>query len=278
MIHQPDPYAEQAEKQKKLMIWGAAGAVVLLLLGIGIGVLAARKEPDPSVLVKPQKPAPPVLAAKADPGPPVLPADNAMPKDVLDWLEHLRKTEQKRNALTTGFSSQVPQLMASAMKGGLTDRQYVNGDVESASFEPIAKQLDALADQQATVKAFLDSKVVPAECAAINSEYQQTLVESERYVRALAASFRSVFTDPGKSTATVTDATENEERLIDESTRRADSLIQAVCDKYKTRKWFSLEADVLGGLGSMVKQLRGGLPNLGGLNTGAGTLDSGLDK
>ncbi|MFX8270411.1 hypothetical protein ABTL25_20200, partial [Acinetobacter baumannii] len=80
----PDPYADQAAKQKKLMIGGAVGAVVLLALGIGIGVLAARKGPDPAVLVKPAKPSPPVLAAKADPGPPVLPSDNAMPKEILE--------------------------------------------------------------------------------------------------------------------------------------------------------------------------------------------------
>jgi hypothetical protein len=272
MTPYPDPYADQAEKQKKLMIWGAVGAVVLLLLGVGIGVLAARKGPDTAVLVKPEKPAPPVMAAKADPAPPVLPADNAMPKDVLDWLEHLRKTDAESATAARGLVGPLLKMaVINPTTMGLSQEQMFGEDgpaVEKPPTQNLEKEVEKNRTEWARIRDFYHQLPPPAECAAIAAEYETVVSEKELMTTEIMKKVQDASTDPQGAIDALTKSYGTSSTRIDAAAKRADALVQQICDKYKTRKWFSLDADPLGGL----------MPSVGGMSQGVGLPNAGTSK
>src|SRR5579859_1872689 len=72
-------------------LWPTVGVLALLLAAL-IGVVAH--------LVSAAKPSGPHLVAQGSAGPvPLAVGKPTMPKDIYDWLDHLRQTEDRKNAL-----------------------------------------------------------------------------------------------------------------------------------------------------------------------------------
>ncbi|MES1228219.1 MAG: hypothetical protein ABUL72_06070, partial [Armatimonadota bacterium] len=236
MIHTPDPYAAQIDKQKKVMVWAILGAVVLLALGIGIGVLAAQKGPDTAILAKPSKPSPPVLAAKADAPPPVLNTDNKMPKEVLDWLMHLQKIDGDSSSAARDLVGPLLKMaFVNPTTMGLTQEQLFGEDgpdVEHPPTAPVAKEAEKNSASWVRIRDDYHSFPPPPECASIAAEYEQVISEKQQMTTEIMAQINNASKDPQAAIDTLTHTYGTSSKRIDDAAKRADKLVQAICDKY----------------------------------------------
>ena len=251
-----------AEAKKKAWVFALIGALAVLALFGGLfasGALrfGAKQEPL-AVLPATGKAPPPALAATGKASPPQLQAQGTkvyMPDDVRAWLEHLERIEKRRMDMSHLQVAKAMEMLVALQAGGTLPMlqgllDEAAGGEEMKSPGPVKETMDSAQNirnswQQLT--ADFNSVQPPAECIPIRNEYDVTLREtgamigdiigavegaSENRDGALAALMRM----RGKSTG------------IDKSAIKSDDLVQGICDKYETRKWFKITADVGGGL------------------------------
>ncbi len=252
-----DPYQNQTSKSK---VWLAVGALVLVAMigfGLGAGVLGLRGKDNASTLNLTAKPQAPVLAEDGKPSGPVLPADNIMPRDVLDWLKHLEETERRRRDLSNQeLGKLLPMMVNLQTGGGVSPMKSLFGDegpdVEHLPTADIEKATEEVRDDWRRLDDFFQSVPPPAECAPIQAAYSQAIGETSAMMMDILGVVKSAAEDPQDALAKLNAMRGKSSDRIDKSARRTDELVQDICDKYKTRKWFRIDTDFGGGLGGAI--------------------------
>jgi len=234
------------------------GVVLLFVLGLGaFGVLGARgSQPAKSTLVaKGALPDNSPLAARArTPDTPLArtaqaPTKVQMPADVLAWLEHLRKSEEHREKVTTGqLGTALKERAGLELSGGGKDlaEQLLNGiDDPNSEMKPPTEKLGQvfkqMKDEYAQVTQYFMSMPPPAECRPIQEAYQQALTETTEQIGNIsdamaAGNMEALLNMRGKSN-----------QGIDTPGKKTDRLVGEICAKYDTPRWFYIKSDITTG-------------------------------
>lgn len=240
-------------QRKRNNIILAICAAVAGLLGIFFGLRAA------GLLQLGQKTGVPVLTAKGSNGNAVMqqvasggPAVTqqkeqiiSMPDDIREWLEHLRKTEEKRVHLTQG---QLTDALVEKTKGSIAGgadavQALANGiDDPNSEMKPptegLARLLKKMHDDCVGLTEHFDSVKPPEECVPIRNAYDQALNETSGELGDIADHLAAGDIDrllkmKGQSKAN-----------IDSPAKTTDRLVGEICEKYHTRRWFSIQSDI----------------------------------
>lgn len=246
-------------------MWMGAGitaaALVLLLLGLSAaGVLRFGAHQSAPVLPVVVNSSPPVLTEP-------VPKHTEMPDDIRDWLEHLRKTEDQRVATTqqqmnhvlvnANLNSVLDQ--SDALKQWLDPGEDTNLKQDKGTQE--TKQLiEGVRPAWAKLATFFESKVPPAECKEIGDKYDQVLRETGATIGDLTDIINGGLDDPRSAVSKLEKIKGDNSEHIDKPAKDVDQMVQDICDKYKTRKWFTIHGDI--GSGGMLSMP---LPNFGGI-------------
>lgn len=251
-----------AEAKKKAWIFALIGALAVLALFGGLfasGALrfGAKQEPM-AVLPATGKAPPPALAATGKAPPPQLQVQGKkvyMPDDVRAWLEHLERIEKRRMDMSHEQVAKAMEMLVALQAGGTME--MLNGLLEEASGGeevktpgPVKETMGAaqsIRDKWRQLTTDFNSMPPPAECVPTRNEYDVTLRETGAMIGDIIgavegstenrdAALAALMKMRGKSTG------------IDKSAVKTDDLVQGICDKYETRKWFKITADVGGGL------------------------------
>lgn len=260
-----DPYAKERRRPTTALLVGVVLLALILLIGGGLATLGllgprgqnalATKQETPSVLPQVTKPAP-VLPQVNEPAPALeVPTDTGMPDDVRDWLEHLRKTEERRKKMAADQLGELAVMMAKMQTAGLADamKEILSEDDSQSSEEPSKADLVKIdaAEKKREWQALLtdfQSYPPPAECAPIQASYSQALGETSGMIIEVLEAVDMAQESPEKAISALTQMQGTSSGRIDELAKATDGQVQDICDKYKTRKWFSIASDVGGGI------------------------------
>ncbi len=270
-----DPYLGEKRKPAVFLTVGIVLLLLLLVLGGGLATLGlfgprgsqslAADSGTTSVLpqvTEPQTVLPQVtepqtsLPQVTDPEPSLqAPQDTAMPADVRDWLEHLRKTEDRRKRLSSEHVGELMVMLTKMQTSGLTDAlKGIFGEEEDTG-EQAPSQADSVKIDASEKRkewqellAFFQSYPPPAECVPIQASYSHALGETSGMIIEILEAVDMAQESPEKAIAALTAIQGTSGDRIDEYAKQTDEQVQSVCDRYKTRKWFKIAADVGGGL------------------------------
>ena len=254
--------AARADAKKKALVFALIGALAVLAIFGGLfasGALrfGAKQEPM-AVLPATGKSSPPALAATGTAPEPQLQVQGKkvyMPDDVRAWLEHLERIEKRRMEMSHEQVAKAMEMLVALQAGGTME--MLNGLLEEAAGGeevktpgPVKETMGAaqsILEKWQQLTADFNSLPPPAECIPTRNEYDVTLRETGAMIGDIIgavegstenrdAALAALMKMRGKSTG------------IDKSAVKTDDLVQGICDKYETRKWFKITADVGGGL------------------------------
>ncbi len=256
----------QQRKSPLGWILGIACLAALAILGFFVINLLQKtgQESPGNFLAKQGQAPPPVLQKTGEPPPPVL-ADHAqaakkMPADILRWLEHLERVERKRGILAQQGLASFMVMAQSAQFGsdikGLEG--LASGDPEANMPETSADKLGkSSADTKAEwgrLRVEFDSLRPPQECQTIADSYTHALEETGSMITDVMDALEASKEDPQKALQSLY-GMKNQSGAIDQYGNETDTKVGSICDKYDTRKWFSISSDfgnssILGSLGA----------------------------
>jgi hypothetical protein len=207
----------------------------------------------------------PLTAKGAGSGPVPLSVGRAtMPKDVYDWLDHLRQTEDKKNELT---KEQTSQLMIEMTKlnglggayGMLDDKDNLDPDKMQDPKQRLGEKLGDLREPWRDLIKYFESVPPPAECQDLAHTYDQALDEVSGEIGDLGDALGGDSgSDPQDMITKLQKLQGQSTGTIDKYFSVSDDMVTSICNKYNTNKWFKIEADQsstlnsgLGGLGGM---------------------------
>ncbi len=186
-----------------------------------------------------------------------------MPKDIYDWLEHLRKTEFKADQLTARQVSDfsITKILTGTGMSEDTMKQLLWGDPGEAELKPptedIAKKAAQAQREWEELRTFFNSYPPPAECVPIRNSYDQGLKETGAMLFEILDAIAKVFENPSEAHRLVSEMKGDSAKRVDSNRKDTDQKVADICNKYDTKKWFDIPADIGGGmLGSM------GMPNV----------------
>lgn len=242
------------QRRKTTIIAVAIGLIATLFAGgvamKSMGLIGASGQTPEEKLLQAQGKVPdaPLFAVGKTPTPPLQavgekPAE--MPDDIYKWLEHLRKSEEKRTEITMSqLTTAYTEKEKSQLAGGVdTLKNLLNGidDPNSEMHPPtekLASVLKAMHDQCREVQDFFDSMPPPAECVPIRDAYDQALTEEAGQMGDIAdhiaaGDVEKLLKMEGKSA-----------QGIDSAGAKTDRLVGEICDKYHKRRWFDIATDI----------------------------------
>lgn len=240
-------------------MWGIIVGV-LALLGTVAGLMASgmlkvgASKNDPAIRAQGSTPPPLLTAQGSDPDPGVKAYGErvVMPDDVRKWLEHLEETERRRvetakdqiMSLIVLKSSLGPGGVAAAIKGILGDGEEEippTRDVEQASAD--------LQRPWRELNEFFNSVQPPEECVPIRNKYDIPLRETGTQIRDIEAILSSAGAggDPKELITKLNQIFEGHKSVVDKPAAETDAMVQQICNKYDTRKWFAIQGNVGGG-------------------------------
>lgn len=273
-----DPFAVQAKQTKLYLTIGVALMVVALWLGLlGAGVLGLGSSLGGNVTKSGHSSAP-VTPAGSEPPPGITASGienipvtvneqevKQMPAHILDWLKHLERCERRKVDIAGAEMSSIGVLSAFGSIGGIRPGDF--NDPEAAIDKMPGKEehekTESFAAQWDELIGFFDSKPAPNECLPIRNSYDQHIGEVKAYLGQIRDIFASLGTD-SENIELMQQKLEQCRRMlqdnksaIDVAGKDADKEVQAICDKYGVRKWFSINSDVGGGLSGVMSGLGG---------------------
>ncbi len=237
--------------------WLGLGVGLLLLIALafmvgarsGLFTQAQVKKPDAPSLLEAQPPkieAPSVLEAqppKID-APSIAEADapKPPPKHVVDWLEHLRRTEERRQRLERNVAPVMSMLVQAtvaraAAMGGIAQGDF---DKAEADYEREREKLRQGYQQRqrewAELLQYFQSVPPPPECRTLADTYYVGLSE---YITSITQIEKSLIeNDIGALTGMLGSVQSD----LDARFARADEELTRVCEQYGIRKYFSIGA------------------------------------
>jgi len=261
-----DPYQNQ---NRKNMLWLGGGVGLLLIvsiLGFTAGFLKMFGQGGGSpVRVQGTAPEPPPLL-DAGSVPETMTREDAksMPKDVYDWLKHLERIERERRRMATAQAAELSVAMTKMSLGGATEmlKGLMSGEEPGGEEPPLptddlVKSTEAKRQDWAKLIEDYRSFPPPAECGPAAAAYDEALTETRAMMMEVLESMALAQEDPDKAIAALTSLQGTSTERIDVAGKDTDREVQAICDKYETRKWFGISSDFAGGL-------MGGIPSMPG--------------
>jgi len=262
----PTPQTQGASKAK----WWAIGVGALLLMAIafvvgmqsGLITRANVQKPEaPSVLEAqaPKVDAPSVLEAQ----PPKVDAPSVLeteapkppPKHVVDWLEHLRKTEERRRRLERAYAPVFSMLFQALAMHAAPMKSAAEDDLDRAE-EELERQREKLRDgyqqrqqEWAQLLQYFRSVPPPPECQTLADAYFAALSQYVNTILQIEKSF--IENDLGVIPLFGSGQSDLNARFA-----RADEELTRVCEQYGIRKDFSIAAQGF----DLTRILGGGLP------------------
>ena len=262
----PTSQTHSASKAK----WWAIGVGVLLLMAIafvvgtqsGLITRANVQAPEaPSVLEAqaPKVDAPSVLEAQ----PPKVDAPSVLeteapkppPKHVVDWLEHLRKTEERRRRLERAYAPVFSMLFQALAMHAAPMKSAAEDDLDRAE-EELERQREKLRDgyqqrqqEWAQLLQYFRSVPPPPECQTLADAYFAALSQYVNTILQIEKSF--IENDLGVIPLFGSGQSDLNARFA-----RADEELTRVCEQYGIRKYFAIGAQGT----ELIRSLGGGLP------------------
>lgn len=251
-------------KPNRTWLWVTLGTLLMALVALGLltatGILRFGASTGPEVLqVKGNAPTRVLEARGEGPGTALQatgerPERKEMPRDVYDWLEHLRRTEEKRKAIATDqVSTAMVTMTELQVAGGLDALKGLLDAAEDPSAEvaPPTQQVqidtEAMRGQWTQLIQFFESVPAPAECVPIRDRYSRVLYETSGMITDILGSIENSKTDPQAAISALNGMRGRSEQAIGTPAKEAERLVGEICAKYDVRKWFSVEADFGGG-------------------------------
>lgn len=278
---QHDPYSNASRNRWIGVAIGSFALIVLLILGIGANINLRQTKEDPvsvlksstsgssSILPQTSGDTTPVLGIESNDLPAVLPQvsnenpvlaqtvpeDTQMPDDVRAWLEHLQKIEAFRVEMTTNQLSEMmttfAQLQASKVTGaieGILGEEGGESTSDPSSKQNLHGQADTTRQRWKALLAEFRKLPPPSECVPIATSYEECLGETSAMIFEILNALESSDNDPQAAVASLIKMQGTSSSRIDKLANTSDRQLGAICDKYKTRKWFSITSDVGGGM------------------------------
>ena len=273
-----DPYRQENKRTVIAVAVGLGLLLLVLLLGGGLAslglfggsnagvtgkqgqgsasLLPLNRDGTNSVLSKSGSIAEPSLPQVSDDPAPALPIpeNTPMPADVREWLEHLRKTDARRKKMASSQIGDMLAMMAKMQTAGIADAMKGLFGDEDASSQPEDKvqtftlNVEKKKSEWKELEQFFLSVRAPSECIPVQASYSQALGETRAMIIEILTAVESAGESPERAIAALTAMQGTSSERIDELAKQTDSQVQQICDKYKTRKWFSVASDVGSGL------------------------------
>ncbi len=256
--------------------WGlhASGALKLVLGRSGASMLPAGGSSDradalgiegsgllPDTLTSEgESQLPDTLRAEGQGGPPTssqMDELTVMPEDVRRWLEHLERIERRRVRMTEAHMAVAMQMIVAAQLGGMSmaDIEAMLGGEErlvpEEALSPLnkaASDMDSMRKEWTELTNDFNSLAPPQECVPIRSSYDQVVRETGAMIMDVIRAVGSADQDRTAALQTLLSMRGKSGSRIGVPADKADSGVARICDKYKTRKWFSIARDIGGGM------------------------------
>lgn len=172
-----------------------------------------------------------------------------MPQDILDYLKHVEKCEKYRVEISNKQLSSALITMTEIQGAGAQLEMIKKlADPEDNSTEtPASKIKDTTKDQRKTwdeLDAYFNGVTPPAECVSIRNKYAVALHETGVMMTEIMDAIDKSSEDPQAAIEILQKLTGTSGNRIDVPARGTDADVQKICDKYDTRKWFSVTGDV----------------------------------
>lgn len=250
--------ASNGSPSESMLAQAASASPVVTLASWGKpteSVTAQKQEAPPSTLATTSEPAV-VMASNNAPTSTMSDAQATMPDNVRKWLEHLERTESSRNSLA---SSQLGEAMSTltslqATGGGANMKGLIEGE-EDAIPDQRAARTGQCRDQNARLKGSWDSLQrqflavsAPSECVPIQRAYATALRETASMIVEVSNALAKSTDDPQAALSTLYAMQGKSDNRIGKPCRTTDGLVNDVCQKYSTSKWFSIKDDFGSGL------------------------------
>ncbi len=243
------------QQRRRTTVIAIALGVLAAVCAVGFGLKSlgflgenAKTPEEAALIAKSKLPGAALVAVGRTPDVPlaaVATAPAEMPDDIYQWLEHLRKSEEKRaeitmSQLTTAYTEKEKSQVAGgvdALKDLLNGIDDPNSELHSPT-EKLGQVIKQMHDQCHDVLVYFDSVKPPEECVAIKNAYDQALNEEAAQMGDIAdhlaaGDMEKLLKMEGKSASGIDSAGEKTDRLVGE-----------ICDKYHKRRWFNIATDI----------------------------------
>ncbi|BCW96973.1 MAG: zinc ribbon domain-containing protein [Fimbriimonadales bacterium] len=250
--------------------WWAIGIGLLLLMAlafvVGAGGLITQaniKKPEgPSVLEAqaPKVEGPSVLEAQPPKveGPSVLETESPKPppKHVVDWLEHLRRTEEQRRRMERNIAPVMSMLVQAMVARAAAMSGIAQGDFDKAEAdyererEKLRQGYQQRQREWAQLVQYFRSVPPPPECQTLADAYFAGLSE---YITSISQIEKSLIENDLSGLTGMLGSAQSE---LDAHFARADEELTRVCEQYGIRKYFAIGAQGT----ELIRSLGGGLP------------------
>ena len=208
-------------------------------------------QPAGDVLSKTERAAPAVMQKTGTTAPVLERTETApigMPDDIRRWLEHLERIERNRGTLAQKGLANMMVLAQAAQFGtdieGLSSMATGDPDAKmpTTSADKVAQKSSETKKEWVELKREFDSYPPPAECKTIADSYSHALDETGGMIGDILDAVDQSKNDTTKALETLY-GMKNTSKAIDEFGVQTDQKVQAICDHYNTRKWFSINSD-----------------------------------
>jgi hypothetical protein len=255
----PAPVDSSTKKKVGIAVLVTALAAAILLGGLfatGMLRLGSASKLDAGLQATGNAPTP-ALVATGDAPPPNLQATGSkrvMPDDVRRWLEHLERIEKRRVDMSYDQVAKAMEMLVALQAGGTLEmlqglvNEAMTGE-ESNAPKSTTKTAQSAEKIRAGWRQLLDdfrSFPPPEECGPIRDEYDVALRETGGMIGDILAAIDDAEANRDGALSALMKM-RGKSVSIDHAAVESDGLVQAICDKYETRKWFKIRADIGGG-------------------------------
>ena len=171
-----------------------------------------------------------------------------MPESIRAYLEHVRRCESQRSQMAAAQVSDAIGLLTE-LQGANMPGLFDEDGPPVERMQPAKRVTDSAGSMRGTWEALLrqfNAVQPPAECAAIRSTYDQVIRETGIMILEISHAVSQASNDRQKALNVLMAMQGKSKNRIDRPARETDALIQSLCSKYSTRKWF----DISGGIGA----------------------------
>lgn len=262
----PSFSASLPSSRKATMTAIAAGIIVLALASFGVfrylnagvtkatgtaagGPSAVKATGDPNA-------APSVLRAqgKPDPGLNMLtntgqrpPDTPPPPKDIVDWLAHLKRTELRRQDMGKRMSGEVSNLIPRLMAGNLQAQMSEDPDAELQKAQvSVQNMIETMRHEWQILQQDFQSRQPPQACLELANNYWQVLFE---YPKASLALLDAI----AKSDLAAAKSVKGDIPKLSQRIDASNAQLTLICRKYGIAQDFRIEQER--GLGAMDSML-----------------------
>lgn len=257
-----DPYRDQNRKSLLWLLGGVGALIVVVAFGVGAGWLKLFGAAAPAATQVKSTPPQVVMQDTVEPPAPVLhDTDLKMPKDIHDWLMHLERIERERKRLATAQMAHLSVVMTKLSLKGATDiLKSLNEDPEADPVTPsdsLVKDTEAKREEWAKLQENFASLAPPRECQAAATAYHKTLDQTSAMMIEVLDLVAGSQENPEKAIEALTNMQGTSAERIDVSGKLTDEEVAAICAKYNTRKWFSIQEDFGSGMMNQIPKMPG---------------------